>query len=240
MRTLALLLCSLLSGCFPCLLHAEEADTTMMPPPKTVPVTVNWGVKAGFTAALSFINDFSIGGTPVKEVQNNYRVGYLAAVFMRINFGRHFLQTEASYNVNNCDITFTKPLAEAPPLGTQTGERSSISSQIYSFDIPVLYGYNFIKQGAYHMAVFAGPKIRLLWREKSDISFQNFDETDLKEELYPMGVSFTVGTSVTISPIFFDFRYDIGMLNLTKQLSGNEVHYERRDNVLSFSLGIFF
>ena len=211
MRTLALLLCSLLSGGFPCLLHAEEADTTMTAPPtpQTVPVTVNWGVKAGFTAALSFINGFSIGGTPVKEVQNNYRVGYLAAVFMRINFGRHFLQTEASYNVNNCDITFTKPLAEAPPLGTQTGERSSISSQIYSFDIPVLYGYNFIKQGAYHMAVFAGPKIRLLWREKSDISFQNFDETYLKEELYPMGVSFTVGTSVTISPIFFDFRYDI-------------------------------
>ena len=240
MRTLALLLCSLLSGGFPCLLHAEEADTTMTPPPHTVPVTVNWGAKAGFTAALSFINGFSIGGTPVKEVQNNYRVGYLAAVFMRINFGRHFLQTEASYNVNNCDITFTKPLAEAPPLGTQTGERSSISSQIYSFDIPVLYGYNFIKQGAYHMAVFAGPKIRLLWREKSDISFQNFDETDLKEELYPMGVSFTVGTSVTISPIFFDFRYDIGLLSLTKQLSGNEVHYKRRDNVLSFSLGIFF
>ena len=240
MRTLALLLCSLLSGCFPCLLHAEEADTTMTPPPHTVPVTVNWGAKAGFTAALSFINGFSIGGTPVKEVQNNYRVGYLAAVFMRINFGRHFLQTEASYNVNNCDITFTKPLAEAPPLGTQTGERSSISSRIYSFDFPVLYGYNFIKQGAYHMAVFAGPKIRLLWREKSDISFQNFDETDLKEELYPMGVSFTVGTSVTISPIFFDFRYDIGLLSLTKQLSGNEVHYKRRDNVLSFSLGIFF
>ena len=240
MRTLALLLCSLLSGCFPCVLNAEEADTTMMPPPKTVPVTVNWGVKAGFTAALSFINDFSIGGTPVKEVQNNYRVGYLAAVFMRINFGRHFLQTEASYNVNNCDITFTKPLAEAPPLGTQTGERSSISSQICSLDIPVLYGYNFIKQGVYHMAVFAGPKIRLLWREKSDISFQNFDEEELKEELYPMGLSFTLGVSVTISPIFFDFRYDIGMLNLTKQLSGNEVHYERRDNVLSFSLGIFF
>ena len=238
MRALALIFCFLLPGCFPCLLHAEEADKT---PPSTVPVSVNWGAKAGFTAALSLINGFSIGGAPVEEVQNNYRVGYLASVFMRINFRRHFLQTEASYNVNLCDISFNKPQTETPPLGSGIiNEEASISSEIRSIDIPVLYGYNFIKQGSYQMAFFAGPKIRLLLDRKSNIIFRNFDEDDIKEELYPMGLSFTLGVSVTISPIFFDFRYDIGMLNLTKQLSGNEVHYERRDNVLSFSLGIFF
>lgn len=238
MRALALIFCFLLPGCFPCLLHAEEADKT---PPSTVPVSVNWGAKAGFTAALSLINGFSIGGAPVEEVQNNYRVGYLASVFMRINFGRHFLQTEASYNVNLCDISFNKPQTETPPLGSGIiNEEASISSEIRSIDIPVLYGYNFIKQGSYQMAFFAGPKIRLLLDRKSNIIFRNFDEDDIKEELYPLGLSFTLGVSVTISPIFFDFRYDIGMLNLTKQLSGNEVHYERRDNVLSFSLGIFF
>ena len=125
-------------------------------------------------------------------------------------------------------------------MGSGINEEAAISSKIRSFDVPVLYGYNFIKQGSYQMAVFAGPKLRLLLNRKSDIIFYNFDEDDLREELHRFSLSFTLGLSVAISPIFFDFRYDIGMLNLTKHLSSGDVNYRRRDNVLSFSLGIFF
>lgn len=235
MRFPALLLCICLV-LLPSKLCAEDTESVS----KGTPVSVNFGVKAGFTAALSLISDFTIEGMPIDQVQNNYKVGYFSSVFMRINFGNHFLQPEVSYNVNKCDISFSKPVSEDVPVGTGRSERASILSQIHSLDIPVLYGYNFIKQGPYSMALFGGPKIRLLWRNKSDITFRNFDQTHLTEELQPMSVSFTMGVAVTISPIFFDFRYDIGLLNLTKQLSGSEVYYERRDNVLSFSLGIFF
>ena len=236
MRILALLLSLVLSGSIPSMLHAEETDKT----PDKVPVTINFGAKAGFTAALSLINDFTIDGLNVEQVQNNYKVGYFASAFMRINFGQHFLQPEVSYNVNKCEVSFNKPQTADAPLGTGGNERASITSQIHSFDIPVLYGYNFIKQGPYSMAVFGGPKIRLLWNYKSDIAFRNFEEDYLEEELHRLGVSFTVGVAVTISPVFFDFRYDIGLRNLTKQISGGNVNYHRRDNVLSFSLGIFF
>ena len=239
MRITALLLGLLLMGGFPVLLHAQQTEQQ---PASTGAdaVTINWGAKAGFTAALSLVSDFSIGGTPIKEVQNGYKVGSLASVFMRVNIGRHFLQPEVSYNVNHCDISFYKPQPEDLPLGSGINEEASISSKIRSFDVPVLYGYNFIKQGSYQMAVFAGPKLRLLLNRKSDIIFYNFDEDDLREELHRFSLSFTLGLSVAISPIFFDFRYDIGMLNLTKHLSSGDVNYRRRDNVLSFSLGIFF
>ena len=212
------------------------------------PITANFGAKAGFTAALSLLNDFSIGGTPVEQVQNNYKVGYFASLFMRINFGKHFLQPEVSYNVNQCDVSFNKPGLPSA-AGSVATTTASIESKIHSIDIPVIYGYNFIKTGPYAMSAFGGPKIRYIWRDKSDVTFRNFDQTNIHEELRPLNLSFTLGVAVTISRIFFDFRYDIGLLDMSKGVTcqpsdesetDNTIRFRRRDNILSFSLGVFF
>ncbi|HIZ00867.1 MAG TPA: PorT family protein [Candidatus Bacteroides merdipullorum] len=212
-------------------------------------ISTNFGAKAGFTAALSLLNDFSIGGVPIEQVQNDYKVGYFASLFMRINFGRHFLQPEVSYNVNQCGVNFNKPQDQDMAIGSQTSSTAYIESKIHSIDIPVIYGYNFIKTGPYAMSVFGGPKIRYIWKRKSKVSFRNFDAEDLHESLRPLNVSFTLGVAVAISRIFFDFRYDIGLLNMSKGVTYTPsteetdeyaVSYRRRDNVLSFSLGIFF
>ena len=74
-----------------------------------------------------------------------------------------------------------------------------------------------------------------------------------KEVLF-RNLSFTVGVSVTISRVFFDFRYDMGLHNISKSVTydipadnnaadentKNEIRFHRRDNVLSFSFGVFF
>ena len=131
---------------------------------------------------------------------------------------------------------------------------ATIASSIHSVDIPVIYGYNVIKQGPYSLAVFGGPKIRYIWNKRSEVSFINFDQKDIKEDLRPLNLSLTIGVAVTISRVFFDFRYDIGMHNISKEVtyqpisgsnkssevSTDEIRFHRRDNVLSFSLGIFF
>ena len=64
-----------------------------------------------------------------------------------------------------------------------------------------------------------------------------------------MNVSLTAGVAVTISRIFFDFRYDIGLHNISKRISykpvydenageevplANQIRFHRRENVLSF------
>lgn len=216
--------------------------------------TVNFGVKGGFTSSLFLVSNFSVNGTAIDEVQNNYKIGYFGSLFIRINFDRHFLQPEISYNVNRCNITFEKPLPTGTPPEVFLAE-SSITSTIHSIDIPVIYGYNFIKEGPYNLAAFGGPKIRYIQGNRSDVSFENFDQLNIREELRPLNLSLTVGVAVTISRIFFDFRYDIGLHNISKRVSyeaptnGNpaegvdpnhEIHFHRRDNVLSFSLGVFF
>ncbi len=215
---------------------------------------VNFGAKGGFTASLFLVSDFRINGQEIKEVQNNYKIGYFASVFMRINFGRHFIQPEISYNVNRCNILFDKPQAEGAPEDIPL-EQASITSSIHSIDIPVTYGYNIIKDGPYGLAVFAGPKIRYIWDRKSEITFENFNLENIEEELYPFNLNLTLGVAVTISRIFFDCRYDIGLHNISKKITytppeltpapgeeipDNEVRFRRRDNVLSFSFGVFF
>lgn len=215
---------------------------------------VNFGIKGGFTSSLFLVSQFSVNGVAIDEVQNNYKIGYFGSLFMRINFDRHFLQPEISYNINRCNITFEKPLPDDAPIGTIPPE-ASITSSIHSIDVPVIYGYNFIKEGPYSLAVFGGPKFRYIWGKKSEIIFENFDQLNIHEKLRPLNLSLTLGVAVTISRVFFDFRYDIGLHNISKRVTyevpandnttdetaaANEIRFHRKDNVLSFSFGVFF
>ncbi len=217
--------------------------------------SVNFGVKGGFTASLFLVSDLSINGTHVEQVQNNYKIGYFASMFMRINFDRHFLQPEVSYTINRCNITFDKPLPVDNVSESTTLEQGSITSSIHSIEIPVIYGYNIIKDGPCSLAVFGGPKLRYIWDKKSKVTFENFNMDNIHEELYPFNANLTIGVAVTISRIFFDFRYDIGLHNISKKITydmpdmqpltgenipDSEIRFNRRDNVLSFSFGVFF
>ena len=239
-------LLAFLTVAFPLCAQEMPAAPTTAPAPQRV--TTNFGAKAGFTAALALMPGLRIDDMPIEEIQNNYKVGYFASLFMRINFRRHFIQPEVSYNVNQCGVSFHKPISPDAPLGTMDGGTASIYSKIRSIDIPICYGYNIIQQGPYAMSVFGGPKARFIWRKKSETQFYNFDQDTPVEKLHPFSLSLTVCVAVSISRIFFDFRYDIGLLNLTNHIAsasdtpddGDAIRYRRRDNVLSFSLGLFF
>ncbi len=212
---------------------------------------LNIGIKGGFTASLLLVSNLTLNGVRIEKVQNNYKIGHFGSLFMRMNFGHHFLQPELSYAINRCNITFGKSDPEKSTL-----RESAILSSIHSIDIPFLYGYNIVKEKPYSMALFAGPKLRYLWNKKSKVSFINFDQQNIEEKLRPLCLSLTIGASVTISRIFFDFRYDVGLHNISRSVtytpvattsssedktgSADDIRFRRRENVLSFSLGIFF
>lgn len=214
---------------------------------------VNFGAKGGFTSSLFLAPHLNVNGVSIQEIQNNYRIGYFGSMFIRINFGRHFLQPEISYMINSCDITFDKPLPEGSDA-KDIPEKASVNSSIHSIDIPVTYGYNIIKKGPYSLAVFGGPQIRFVLQKQSKVTFENFDQTDIHETLRPLNICATLGVAVTISRVFFDFRYDIGLHNMSKRIEytvhaegnagsgepGKGIYFHRKDNVMSFSLGVFF
>ena len=220
---------------------------------------INFGAKGGFTASLFLVSDLSINGTQVEQVQNNYKIGYFASMFMRINFDRHFLQPELSYTINRCNITFDKPMPiDNVPEGTLP-EQGSITSSIHSIEVPVIYGYNIIKDGPYSLAVFGGPKLRYIWDKKSKVTFENFNMDNIREELYPFNASASFLTFATTSACTTSLRKSlttcpISSLRPTKtsltnkyaslartmySVSRSACFFKRNDVYISFYLLIF-
>ena len=206
---------------------------------------INYGAKVGFTSTIYLSSKFQLEGIKIKQIQNNYKVGYNASAFLRFNIGNHYLQPEFTYNVNKCEISFEKNGNKL----NQPADYASIDSKIHSFELPILYGYNFIKQGIYGMSFFVGPKIRYLWEDKSEFIYTNFDQAAIDEEFYPINIGLAGGIAVYISNLFFDFRYGQIVHNISKKINHGgaqegvtpgPMKMHRRDNTLSFSLGVIF
>ena len=98
---------------------------------------------------------------PISEVQNNYKIGYFASAFIRVNFSRHFLQPEVTYSINRSSITFSDPILSGAPSASIMGQ-AELTSSMHCIEIPVLYGYHIIKEDFYSLAVFGGPNSRAL------------------------------------------------------------------------------
>ena len=206
---------------------------------------INIGIKAGFNSSMFMVSELKIKDVTIDEVQNNYKIGYFGALFMRINMKKHFIQPEVSYNVSKCEITFDKLGSQHPAIEP---DYASVQSVLHSVDFPILYGYNVVKKGPYGMSIFAGPKLRYLWGKHNEITFKNFDQKGIHERLYPFNVSAVIGVGVNISRIFFDFRYEQGIGNISKSIIYDNINsdgstgvsniiFRRRDSALSFSLG---
>lgn len=215
---------------------------------------VNFGVRAGFNSTLFIVSDLTVNGNSISETQNNYKIGYFAAAFVRINLGKTwFLQPEMAYNYSRTNMSFDRPLSFTAGGEVDRSTQTDVTSKIHSLEVPVLFGYNIVKQSPYSMSVFAGPKFRYLWNtDKNGLSVHDELATiDVQETLHPVNVSLTLGASVTISRIFFDFRYDIGLHNISRSINlkavdgsnvgqpVSDIHFNRRENILSFSVGVF-
>jgi hypothetical protein len=211
---------------------------------------VNFGIKAGFNSSMYRVSNFVIKDITIDEVQNEYRVGYGASLFSRFNINKHFIQLETSYNISLCEIVFDKLGGLHPDIEP---DYASIISKIHNIGFPILYGYHIVKKKPYGMSVFGGPQLRYIWNKQNEITFDNFDQEGIYEVLHPLNISLLAGVAVTISPIFFDFRYEQCLNNISKSVAYNSIdtsngHSEgenriflpRRDHILSFSLGIMF
>jgi hypothetical protein len=210
---------------------------------------INYGIKVGFNSSMYRVSDFVIKDITIDEVQNNYRVGYVISLFSRYNMNRHFFQSEISYNISQCEIVFDKLGGLHPDIEP---DYASIRSKICLIGIPLLYGYSIVKRGPYGMSVFGGPQLRYIWNKWNEITFENFEQEGIREVFHPLNISLLVGVAVRVSPVFFDFRYEQGLNNISKSVTyhslenrdgragENEIFLPRRDHVLSFSLGIMF
>ncbi len=208
----------------------------------------NVGVKAGFNSSMFFTDEISINGKKLEMAQNNYKVGYLAAVFCRFNLKKHhFIQPEFSCNITQGSVSIPFTLANSELLK----ENALIKKKTTTLDIPILYGYKFIDVHPYGMAFFIGPKITWIWKQHSSTEFTGFYQQEIKEEQHPLQYSGVIGLAVNVSNIFFDFCYEIGLHNTIRSMTYNsnltespynegKIQLQQRKNILSFSVGVIF
>ena len=92
-------------------LKAEEQKQSSQTEPK-----VNIGLKAGFNSSMYFTSRLQLDGQRFEDIQNNYKVGYFAALFFRFNMKRHFIQPEFTYNVTTKLSHPILPLSVPPSI----------------------------------------------------------------------------------------------------------------------------
>ena len=125
-----------------CTAFAQDRNADKVERPNTK--KINFGIKAGFNSSMFMVSELKIKDVTIDEVQNNYKIGYFGAIFMRFNIKKHFIQPEASYNVSKGEITFDKLGSQHPAIEP---DYASVQSVLHSIDFPVLYGYNVVKKG---------------------------------------------------------------------------------------------
>lgn len=209
----------------------------------------NWGARVGFNATFPIINSLSVNGIEAENMHLQYKVGFLSAVFCRINIERMFLQPSLAWHRSEGEILFTVPglvdaVANTPSQATV--DRLFMRSE--SLELPIMVGYNLVKQGPYGLSLMVGPNLKYNYKVSYTSNFDN-TEQELENNKNPFGISISAGVGVSIWRLFFDFIYEFG-LNHTESdfkdrvsqipANNNDITINKHTNVMSFSLGFLF
>lgn len=210
----------------------------------------NWGANVGFNASFPIINSLEIDGTKLDDVRVQYKVGYLAAVFFRINIERFFIQPSFAWYNSEGELYFNLP----SPDNTLTDNRVDIEAkdrltmQAKSVEMPIMIGYSLIKKGPYGLSLMVGPKLKYNYKVTYTSDIADTPEK-LTSESTPWGVNIRTGVGVSIWRLFFDFVYEFGLNQVESDFrekspysttTTHDIRIDKRTNVMSFSLGFLF
>ena len=219
---------------FPCLTSAQENSWRLK---------FNAGLKVGFQAITYNDPTFEIDGYAYNEstIQSN-RIGYTIAPFVRISAGKFYLQADAAFGITRHNFDFTD--TRASNIAEITPNIPQYDLKTYCLQVPVLIGYEFIKQDGYGMSIFTGPRTKFTFTSLSEQNFKHFTYDDLEEVLKKKVYYWEVGLGVKINNVFFDFVYDIGLTDASRYIKAPKMKKnfkaKRKDNILSFSVGMIF
>ena len=118
----------LISCLFPVPFLAQKATAPMLTLSKSQS-KINLGVKGGFNSSMFFTDEFRIGSETVRGLQNNYKVGYFGAFFLRFNLKQHhFIQPEFSYNVSKGSVSVQNNIENSSILPGEALIKNTITS----------------------------------------------------------------------------------------------------------------
>ncbi len=206
----------------------------------------NWGAKLGFNSTFPVINSLTINDVEAEEVTVKYKVGHMAAVFCRVNIERFFLQPSISWHSTEGEIHYTIPYESDLSNMENTQRDYQLQLKTRSLEMPVLIGYNLVKEGPYGLSLMAGPKFKYNYRVRYESGFNDL-YTRYMNESTPFGINIALGMGVSIWRLFFDFTYEFGLNEVVtgaskaqEELTAGAIQIDKRSNLMSISLGFLF
>lgn len=132
--------------------------------------TFNWGGKVGVNAALPIVKSLTIDNQEMEDIRLQYKVGYQAAVFARVNIDRFYIQPSLAWQYTEGDIRFNIPQTEnSLPDGTNTQMpigKNRITYKSATLEVPVMIGYYLVKEGPYALSMMFGPNIKYNYKTR--------------------------------------------------------------------------
>lgn len=226
----------------------------------------DFGVKVGFNATFPVVNSLRIDGNRVSDISVQYKVGYLAAVFCRVNIERFFIQPSLAWHKSEGELDFNLPFYLPQATATAAYEKNDrLKMTMRSVEMPVMVGYSLVRKGPYGLSVMAGPKFKYNYKITYETKLADVWE-EYTSHSKPFGVNIATGVGVSIGRLFFDFVYEFGLnqtetdfrataasraagatqvpgataSTLTATGATHDLRIDKRTNVMSFSLGFLF
>lgn len=173
-------------------------------------VSADFGPKLGITySRLSF------SGTNSK-INNRYATGFQGGAFLRINFGRFYLQPEALFNEKGSKISF-----DATPGGRIDGK-----VKLQSLDVPLLVGVKLIDGNLINLRIMAGPVYSRHLKNESAVLDNLSPGSRFKRHQY----GYQAGLGIDLANLTLEARYEGGFEKITPTLDG-------RPGSFAFSVG---
>lgn len=223
-----------LIAAIPFLATAQEGDGK---------VRFNIGIKAGFQAVTYNDPEFDIDGYKfdTNNIQSN-KIGYALSVFARVTKNKFYLQTEGTFGITNHSFDF-QDIHESTD-GSFIPNNTVYDLKTYCIQVPILFGYNFVESGRYGMSIFTGPRTKFIFTSLSEQNFKHFRYEKLEEVLNDKNYYWEIGLGIKISRVFLDITFDTGLNKVASHIlshdDGKVFTSNRRDNILSFSVGFIF
>lgn len=210
----------------------------------------NFGAKVGFNATFPVINSLSINGKEAENIDIEYKVGYLAAVFCRVNIERFFLQPSFSWHRSEGNIRFSIPqsLPENNMMSNTSATTDLLMMKTSSLEVPIMVGYNLVKKGPYGLSLMVGPKLKYNYKIAYTVE-SSTTHVEYVNDNTPFGVNIATGVGVSIGRLFFDFVYEFGLNQVESDFEkvnnpvpeiNYDINIDKRTNVMSMSLGLLF
>lgn len=204
----------------------------------------NYGVTLSANAPFVHERKTYINNTEVSKPLNETKMAGSISLFGRVNLKRNYLQLEVGTSVIRDVVSL-----DIQEFGYSRNLNVDSKNFALTLDIPLLYGYNFIKRDKYELSLFVGPKLRYTYLNKEDINNPQNITFNLNEDTNPITACVIIGMGTKISRVLIDFRYEFGITEHNKPgtfslyekgvlISEGTFYAKRSINLLSFSLGV--